>query len=924
MYGRSVTLLRQIATMVDDTGIDMVSLRSETIGISSDPSSTITMNSPAPATTAAKWRDLLAAVSPTAVQFGVELARVDQYLKQRMSSIVQMQRTIWALEAMVVFLIVLAISKTLQRAGGDLAGKDLGGVSVTLGVVTAMTLLMLAVFGCWSANINEMYRKLSAMQSSPLLSVLQGFGNALAGQQIVHLMAAVADGTDVAEAIRAFAPPGYPVQCKTVSEGAAKAGTYTMAYMVPVIQEFCSSPLIVIAEALADLQQNGVDRYDENSLWTGVRDGVDALRRLVLVEYDTGDPARTLTRDAVAEVVRTQVLPVLQLPGVVLKGQFVPSNAVLQSDGFTIDVTKADAVAGLKQVGDPFGAGRTQPRCTRTCLSAGTTGTCVMSYFEASTATCYSSTTYGPFKDAFIFTGRQSGGTSPTTPGPLAGTMLIVRPADFGAADHDSAKPIAGSHFDSLVDGPPRTTVACEVTGLAAGAAAGAAPPAAVSDGDFASFFSPKVAASVPNVSQAYRIAFPTTVGALFEYALKSPGAAAGTLEEQASDIAHRLFLVVKEFRFALDLDHVRGMIDAGLAPYYGGTAFYVSGGVSAAVDKVMQRLRALVLASRRLGTFPRFVTPERLRVKLLAMSGDDVSDLQTTMQSLHDCAATHLQLFPAYRSAAAPRVAAIVSVLGGLTLTTAFVTYALVTFSLFRKHGALTFEGLAQRIVVGLCVMVIIIFVAETMAHKAAARIAHNQGAIDDNGAMLVGAANKVNVQLARVLSLIGALPDAPPVLGSDAASTRAECTSLLSSVENTVVRYEACNSITSGQVGMPVPYAEIALYGIIAATFVVLAAVCVLRIAPMERIDSIRALSQLKTRLLRGDVGAAAEAAQVVTCARPQASAWTFFVWFAILLLVTLTAWFAVASNDVVSDYADSLAALGPACTDAHGRDG
>jgi hypothetical protein len=956
VYGRSVSLLRQIQTILNEQlmGVDLFALRAETLGNQMQPVSTIAQNSGSPVTTATRWRDVLAAVSPSIIEFGLELQRVNTYLEERTSAIRLMSRVVWSLEAMVILLVSMTIGRMFKQSEGD--NNDLAGLAASVGSVVAFTMVLLAVFGCWNTTVNEMYRKIVFMEMSPLLTVLRGYSNALCTKQIVVVMSAVSTGSNVAQALQAYAAGPLSANDTAMKEmggpcsgsgsvagqGASDAGCmaaidpcqaskYTMAYMVPVIQAYCSAPLVEIVDALIDLQQNGVDRYEEASLWNNVNDGVDALRMMVEAAYDIADPARSLTRDTLLAAVRAQVLPVLRIPGIVLRGQFVPSSKILARDGASVDPAAAFAAGGgllpLNHMNEDAAAhapvarngSMPQPQCTRTCLSSGQNGTAVFSYYDPGSQTCYASPKYVPLGEGFVFTGSQSAGTTPSSAGPPSGVLVVVRPTDFVADGKPASMPAPASSsasgkdapYDARTDGPPKCATPAAITGLAQASANGGNPPL---DGDFASFFAPKVPTDVTNVSTAPTASVRTTAGALYAYALNSPGAAAQTIAEQASDLAQRLYAIVKQFRFALDLDNVRPMIDAGLRDFYG-PKLYDFGGVSGAIDGVLHRLRNLV-KSGRIAAAPKYVTPDRLQAKLSALSGDDATDLVSAVQSLSDSATTHRDLFPAYRSLSAERTATIVSVLGGLILLIAFFSYSLVLYGAFRHHKAMDFEGFLMRLVVSLCVMVITLFVSETIALKASARIKHNQDVIDENGQMLVTTAGGSLTQLQSALTLLGRAPNSPTVVGSDAVTTRSSVVGLLAVSRDAIERFDACNSITIGQVGMPLPVAELALYGIIGGVFLVLAAVCVIRIAPGAKLSTIKSLRALRARLLRGDSSAVAEAQQAVICARPPVFIWQFFVWFGVLVLVAGTAWFALASTEVVDDYKNSLAAMGNRC--------
>lgn len=943
VYGRSVSLLRQIQTILNEQlgGVDLHGLRRETLGNHLDTTGTIERNSTSPDATASRWRDVLAAVSPSIVQYGNELQRVEEYVSKRSSAILGMARVIWSLEAMVVLIVSMTIGQMLKQSEAGAAG-DLAGLAVSIGSVVAFTMVLLAVFLSLNVHVNEMYRKISFMKASPLLTVLRGYSNALCTKQIVVVMAALATGSNAAQALKfyfdsPFASTSGVGPCGTdkvlgpdgerdcvASVDLCKASTMTMAYMVPFIKAYCTAQLVEIADALIDLQQNGVGRYEEVTLWNNVNDGVDAVRMLVETTYDITDPARSLTRETLLAAVQAQVIPLLRLPGVVLRGQFVPSARVLARDGATVDPDAAFSAGGglipysktplTRGAGLAAGPVVPQPQCTRACLSGGVAGTSVLSYYDPGSQSCLFSSRYEALANAFVFTGSQSAGTTPTAAGPPAGVLVVVRPTDFvvggsGSSGSSGSPKKPEKSFDSRVDGPPKSSTYVEITGLAAGAA-----KVAPTNGDFASYFAPKVSSTVTNASTAPTATVATTAGQLYAYALRSGQAAAQTVSEQASDLAQKLYLVVKQFRFALDLDQVRPMIDAGLRDFYGAD-LYDTGGVSEAVDGVLHRLRVLVKAGRT-ASQPKYVTPERLMDKISTFSGDDVTDLTDTVRGLADSATTHRDLFPAYRSTAAEGFASIVTVLGCLIILIAFTSYSLVLYSAFRQHSTMDFDGFMRRVAVSVCVVIITLFVAETLVMKASSRVKHNQNVIDSNGQALVATASGTVSQLDSALKLLNKHPSSPPVAASDAETVRSAAVGLVALSRETIERFDACNSITSGQVGMPLPIAELALYGIIGGLFLVLATLCVMRVEPLAKLVAINSLRAIRARVLRGDPSAVVEAQQAVICSRPPVAIWQFFIWFAILTLIACTAWFWQRSVDVVDDYRNSLMNLGNKC--------
>ena len=871
MYGRALSLLRQVSVVLNEqlVDVDLFALRRDTVGNMTSAQLTGGGGSGSMAeSTATMWRDVLAAVSPPLVEFGRELARVQQYIEEQRASVLSMQRVIWAMEAMTVIMAYMTLSSLLRRSQTD---NDVGGGAVGVGVIVAVSLFMLAMFGSWNASVNEMYRKVNFQANSPLQAVLVTYARSLSGKMIVVMMAAVVTGRNVGGELKQFqdsntrfnsAWASATATCGKKTAGSAPdcnvagldpcdtASYYTLTSMVHTIKGYCTYLLVDIVDGLIDLKELGVDRYEEATLWRAVNLGVDAVRRLAMTEYDAGGPTTFLTASAVRHAVEYEVAPVLCLPGVELRGQIVPVGSPLTA--------VSDGKLTLLN-GDDDARPMSQAQCTRSCIAS--PSQCVFAYYNDN-GMCY---TASDVKN--VVSGFEPATTANKA---LAGTGTFTRPNAYTV-------PADASPITKFVD-------IVESAGL-------------------------------------------------YAYAASQPGAVAATVRGQSTDLAERVTAVLKRYRYRINLDDARALLDGRLSKYYG-PGLYREGGVSAAIDGILDRVRRLVAERRRTPT-QRFVDANRLREKVAALSSDEADDLLVNLQNARDAAASHRNLYPAYQATAPQRIANIVSVLGGLVFLTCYVVYAVVLWDMFTGHKVISFEALIQRLIAGTSVFVIVTYVTETIAIKKAYRMQHNWQTSIDNGQMLVQSAANVYTQLGALIPLIARAPGggaggtsgstatatatatvtptatATPTAGSDGggAQIRSACAIALSGCVELVSKYDACNSITAGQAAMPLPMAEIVLYGIVAATFMGLAAVVVYRVAPFERVDNIRSLIRLRHRLERGDHGAFVEAQQVVECSKPPLYVWSMFAWFAVLMFAALTGWFSMASQDVVADYKRSL---------------
>jgi hypothetical protein len=108
-----------------------------------------------------------------------------------------------------------------------------------------------------------------------------------------------------------------------------------------------------------------------------------------------------------------------------------------------------------------------------------------------------------------------------------------------------------------------------------------------------------------------------------------------------------------------------------------------------------------------------------------------------------------------------------------------------------------------------------------------------------------------------------------------------------------------------------MPLPVADLVLYATLALIFLGFGLMCYVRIAPVKRFVSIRELRGMRTRILRGDSAAYAEAYTLVRCTRPSIDVWNIFTWLAIVFAVSITMWIVLMSLDTGDRYTNALAA-------------
>ena len=875
MFGRSLALLQQTEVILTQEleGVDLHKLRTETASGNAMSDAT-----------AQAWTNVLLSVSPTLFDLGREMLRVHRYMDRRRESMVVMQRIIWTLEAILIVLLVMSIGHVLQ--GSD--QRDSTGAAVSVGIIIALGFFMFGALGSWLAVVNEMYRKLRFQQNSPLNSVLLRFSDRTSSSFIVVFVAAATTGRDVRQSIAAYMKERATrdtaaAQWSNCKKGSAKATAasscefsgldacslspfYSAPELTAKIRSNCRSTLVDIADALIDIADNGTSRYVRLDLWTAIDRGVQAVRKLVLTRYDDVELSAeqpTYSPDVIAAIARDELAPCLKLPGVQLSHAFgalspatVASSGMAELSGDVIDPGRINGPDG-------------EALCFRSCMDS---SDCKVAYFaqggSKTKAACYVGTDYkaigatGPLEFKGVGGGNASvyvaaGPTASATPLQLCGPGAK---AVFGGAGGDKGSPPGSKQ---CVYGTP--------AGL---------------------YTSSALAASLSS-----------------------------TMLDQMTYLANRVLVVLRRHRFALSLEDLRPELDAALAAHYGQAAY--ASAISSAVDAVLKRAEDHARSERR---NPRAtIDTERLIRKLAAMPSQDAGDLQRTLEDMRNAAVQHRNMFPAYRNAATNRIATNSLLLGSMTIVTFFTVFACIMCNMYRRPKslggpAIKMGKLVQWMIIGLCVLVLVLFVFQTIATKVIAKSNHNTDMVDQNGETLVASSESVAHTLAQLWVLLGRTGSVQSHMLTDKevdaaklstpAAKRAASAALVSQATLLIGTYDKCNAVTTGQVSTPAPYAELLMYAVVAGLFLVVTGVSLYHIAPGEKLDNIRTLNNLIARVKKGDAAAIRESEAAVQCARPPAFIWSIFVWYGVMLLAVVTVWFVMESQNVVNDYEDSLA--------------
>ena len=924
-YAHALSILRQTSIILSEqmSSVDLYALRSDTVGGERNDVSSILdkrlkdLSSSVPVSRVTQaWTSILASVAVPLVKFGQEMARVQDDITYQMSMVKNMLRLMWIMEAVIIILVLLSLTRTLSATAIKV---DFANAIVTAGVMIVVLISIAAGFRVWASNLNEQYAEFSYQLNNALVATLLGYVNSLPATRVIVIMYALVTGRDTASELNRYNKSEYAIvqasQC-TPTPGSASADVPhlnacesipTMVTMPKWISENVTiSTLLTIADALIDLKELGVDRFDRAPLWANVRSGVDSVRSLCLVAYDDEDPARAITRDTIVSAIQNEIAPILCIPGVELpKGAFGPrtEHFIPGSNGSNGSPDSADhaKVTGMTLLSHKS---MSISQCSRAIIDSG--GQYKFGYYDNKSSMCYAC------GDASVISSSFTSNVSLMAASSTSNQLIIARPLVLDLSNASNASNVPNLSNAVTPAGPyPRTN-----GGLSKDAAATNAIIQAVS-GAVGTGVPPKGkggSSSSSSSGSSSSSSAPSTHSTLYLSAVSMPWAMAATILDQSEELQKRILVVLKRYKFAIDLDVNRNLIDQALRNFYGSST-YESGGISSAIDTVLSDLKATTIKYRARGGDPAtpYIDVDRMMNKISTMSNDTTNSLANTFQALTDAATSYVNLYAPFMPGFPAKVSNILALYGGSALLVAYATYAILA----RKQlvtGAISMGSLVQRIIVATCLLTVCLFVTETMLTQYALRSKHNWVASNDNSMMLVGATVRVSNEFTSLLQTIqswsgngtgGAVHTTP----SPYNAPRAAAIAFLADCKGVVDKFDTCNMITSQQSSLPLPLTEILLYTVVGVIVLVFAATCVNSVVPSERIQSIGNINRLISRITDGDSSAIVEAQSIIECARVPIDLEKMMSWLGVILLAWITLWFASQSVKALQKYKSSL---------------
>ena len=870
MYGRALTLLTEVhITLREDVGdINLMTLKDATPDpLVSDPTAVV------------RWVRLLEATSPALVNLGREIESIELFVKRRRKATVSIQKSMCTMGAIVTLLVAMSVWRMMT------IGETVP-VAIGVGMLVGCLLGFFAVVKTWVIMLVERLNKFDDLSNGPVMNMLRKYKLTLCDKFLVQYSAAMTTGSGMAELVESLkkGPDEEDNEETSNLDQCAKAGAkfnvgdcrWPVDPCVPLdslpplqdaVKRYCTPLMRDMLDRLQEIKLD-IEQYDRPLLWRCVAEGVNQLRSIVYTQHDSSLGTSGLTRETALQMLSDEILPILRLPAVELRSFKV-----------------SDAAAGA------MGMAEIQPSksaCWRSCIDD---KDCKVALFDRKKGTCQRSELYAPI-ESFTYTDNVK----------ASNLVMVRRPPSTSPKDNASiyvcgfATTAARARIDLLAPTSSDSRLWCsrkaECNVLADDHGWRMQPGE-----NFQSFLASGAGAPSSGGSFACVKSNPDEI---FNVGVKAN--IVNTLRDQSTAIATSLLIVLKKYRYQVDLDANRGFIDNALANYYGQTEYI---DVAPVMDEIFLKLHDMIkVATGNKRT--RYIEPERFAAKVAAMNSEEMASLLSSIARLQVCSKNHRDNFPPYRDNMMARMFNSLLWYSFLILGIVFIVYMITIYTAARDMD-IDFVTMVRRVSVSACVLTIVVIIGETTVKKYGITRTHNHDSIDTNGEILVGNVMRTNRSLIALKDITENASDtgnASKLLPAAIVSQR--------DIQHVIEAYDRCNFITHSVAKMPFPTVEVVVYTIIALIFVTVAALAIARIGPMDKIDNVRRLLDASHRVKLGELTNMNEVMRLVECCQPPEVVWEMFVWFGIIMLFVITWWFLSSTHDTVDDYESAVAAM------------
>lgn len=848
MHARALLQLRQIETILarDLVHVDLKQLRARSNGGKISED------------TALVWKDVLVAVAMPLSELANEVARLEEFVESRKRALLAIKRVLGVTQAITVLVAFVALARVYASADNT-ETDGLIRNNITAGIIVFIVMILFSMYGTWKVTLDEDYKKVWTQVNTPIYSAIRVYKTHLSDRFIVKLMAAIVAGLDpLAEVVELKAGVVEDVQAATDQDACAPGAGAKVECEIAGIT-VCDPG---VRNRLSIAGMHMVIRDYCAPILVDMADKLIDLKDHGIDRYD---------RNALWDCVDVGVAGVKQI----IEARYDDASPLANfSEASAIAVVRNEVVPLFKVGGaalnDTFLADKgkspgpaTDPSWRRLVPSAATTG---------------------PDGEPLVAAAPED------DEDPTAYTRTVERPQCFAACRSATACTAAYYHQASgqCYLNESKGGVLPGYKGGPGAGGVGSDSLMIVADGG-------AVFSTTRDPKTTELLTYESTRG-------KDGAGVAALLRADAARIIARAVDLVRRYRFQLDILASRNTIDGELIKHYGAVQYEST--ISAEVDLIMEALRVRVAAARKTPdsiSDARFMHPDRVVDRIRLLPDRDTSDMRRSLAALRTCILSYTKMFPAFESAWYKRVSSVFVLCGNIAMCVGFLVYLLVAYTKTMARPDATVPAMIQAVVVVFCIYAISISVVETLLNKAVSKDEHNASKIQQNGQILTAVSGRFVEQYAAVVKAIRG--------DRDGTRSRAAAATLLSDGKLLLEKYEQCNTVTHGQVSMPMPLAEIVMYALVALVFLGVTVIVVSKVSPADRVTNIRVLQSLGARIDRGDAGALIEASSIIECARPNMHIWNLFTWFGILVFATITVWFVLASQTVATDYRQSL---------------
>ena len=865
LYSRALALLREVHVLLNEDlrDIDLITLRKDT---------DLVIGQVLDADTQQRWTRVLSTVAPALMLLVSEVDTVDKFIDDQRRSIASFMVLIMILIELVVFsMLYMACSTITPTKEIPSMIMIISGFLITIMVMLCIGKYLMLVFGDRVLLYNIESNSATKMQ-------LQYYNKNLGLQPIVRLVAAKVTGIGLDDAITDMELQLEEQTSNTVPPDAsiilacAIQSTTEVPSVDTIVKLSCALHLQDISTALMQIKDE-YDRYDRTTLWGRIESGVNALTRFSAKPNTF--PA--LSAANIHDVLSSEFLPLVTLHMLDVSQLFELKKGVTKGSYISL----AYHVSSVSSKSSAWRACFDDEKCALAIFSPSSDTWGQLAKFDS----------YQTLENFFrlnllaLNPSKHKNKIQPSVSLLLRSNNQMV----FVNGEEVPTSYLTGNNGVSLISlsKMPNSAEECRQSGECT----------LMYDGYLWKFSKQQEEGTglwsffggfTPDPT-GKDVKFKVDVATLLSEIANNTTSALITLQEQRDEISSMMVTIVQKYDFVLDFDEHRKLIDALLVQKFGYDAYH-NQGIQGVVRDIMRLVVEKVDLIKK-SPYTKYISPAQLVQNTAQLNDTEWQRFMSSLSSVIYSTRQHRINFPPLQETLGINVRNVI--LAYLFPIFLVISVFSITMVYMYMDGSKKKESVMSAIAVT-CGLVILVSIIEATVKKRIDTIKHKNAIIEQNGTEFVAS-------MMQVVRELGTLRSASP---SDKPIAMAQ--GVIRAIHNCSVNYARCNYINVNNPSNLFPTVEVVLFASIAFVFVIAAVYIMDVLNPMDSIDNIRKLSEIKKMVKNGDITTSmfSDAFSSTSSLKPITMYEDLVKRIGIIIFVFITVWFIDANSRVENE--------------------